>query len=113
LAGLDAGIAKLGSLVVLQLSAIELELKNMNYDGALGRVDKVAAQSPRKETWLARKGEILKQAGRGEEAREAFQTALAALQTLPATRRNVPAMLELEKRLRQEISLAGAGTPNP
>lgn len=103
LAGLDDGVRKLGPLVTLQLTAIELELKSKNYDSALGRVDTVAARSPRKETWLTRKGEILKQAGRAEEARQAFKTALAALQTLPPTRRHVPAMLELEKRLRQEI----------
>ena len=113
LAGIDAGIAKLGSLVVFQLSAIEIEMKTKNFDGALSRVDKVAAQSPRKETWLTRKGEILKAAGRSEEARNAFQTALAALQNLPATRRNVPAMLELEKRLRQAIQDPSSGAATP
>ena len=107
LAGLDDGIRKLGPLVTLQLSAIELEVKTKSYDSALGRVDKIAERSPRKETWLARKGEILKQAGRAEEAREAFRTALVALRSLPATRRNVPAMLELEKRLRLEIDPSG------
>jgi tetratricopeptide (TPR) repeat protein len=110
LKGLDEGLQRLGPLVTLQLFAIETELKRNHFDGALARVDLVAARSPRKETWLARRGEILQQAGRPDEAKQAYQSALAALQTLPPTRRNVPAMQELSKRIQQEIdSLGGAG----
>src|SRR5213592_1501837 len=71
LRGLDEGIQKLGPLVTLQLFAIDVELKQKNIDGALARLDKIAEKSPRKETWLARRGEILQQAGRPEEARQA------------------------------------------
>jgi len=101
--GLDEGLKRLGPLVTLQLFAIDAELKLKNYDGALVRVDKVAARSPRKETWLARRAEILTQAGRPEEAKQAYESALTALQTLPPTRRNVPAMRELAKRIQGEI----------
>ena len=108
--GLDEGLQRLGPLVTLQLFAIDAELKLQNYDGALARVDKVAERSPRKETWLARRGEILVQAGRASEARRAYESALAALQTLPPTRRNVPAMQELAKRIQKEIdALRGQG----
>ena len=103
LQGLDDGIRKLGPLVTLQLFAIDLELKRKNFDGALERLDRVAARSPRKETWLARRGEVLQLAGRTQEAAQAYKAALDALQTLPATRRNVPATLELEKRIRKEL----------
>jgi tetratricopeptide (TPR) repeat protein len=114
LEGLDEGIRKLGPLVTLQLTAIEIELKHKNYDGALVRIDRVAERSPRKESWLARKGEILKQAGRGAEAREAYQGALASMQNLPPARRSVPAMLELEKRLRRELqSIDGGAKSTP
>jgi tetratricopeptide (TPR) repeat protein len=106
LRGLDEGLKKLGPLVTLQLCAIDLELKRKDYDNALARLDRAAAQSPRKETWLARRGEILTQAGRAEEAHEAFRAALKALDTLPPARRNVPAMLELEKRLRAALEEA-------
>src|SRR5262249_49018698 len=58
LQGLDGGIKKLGPLVTLQLFAIDLEVKQKRYDGALARLDQIAAQSPRKEAWLARRGEI-------------------------------------------------------
>lgn len=97
--GLEDGMKKMGPLVTLQLYAIDLEVKQKNYDAALTRLDKAAAASPRKETWLARKGEILQTAGRTDQAIDAFQAALKAIAQLPDTRRNVPAMLELEKRI--------------
>ena len=110
LASLDLGMKKLGPLVTLQLFAIDIEVRRTNYDGALGRLDKIMAQSPRKETWLARKGEILQQAGRTNDARVAFKTALTAIANLSPTRRQVPAMQELEKRL-QDV-LAGKAEAN-
>lgn len=105
---LDSGIQRIGPLVTLQLMAIDLELKRTNFTAALERVDSVAQRSPRKETWLARRAEILTKAGRPGEARESYEAALAALNTLPPVRRNVPAMAQLEKRIREQIdSLRG------
>jgi len=109
LRGLDEGLQRLGPLVTLQLFAIDAELKLKNYDGALVRVDKIAARSPRKETWLSRRAEILVQAGRPDEARSAYESALTALQVLPATRRNVPAMQELSRRIQKELGALRAG----
>jgi predicted Zn-dependent protease len=99
LRGLNAGIKKLGPLVTLQLFAIDIEIKRARYDAALIRLDQIAAKSPRKETWLARRGEILQQAGRLSEARSAFQSALTAIASVPPARRQAPAIVELEKRL--------------
>jgi predicted negative regulator of RcsB-dependent stress response len=113
LKGLDDGIKRLGPLVTLQLFAIDAELKQSNFDGALARVDQVAARSPRKETWLARRGEILRQAGRPAEAKRAYSDALAALKTLPPTRRNVPAMQELARRIQKEIDSLGGDALAP
>lgn len=100
---LDDGIKRIGPLVTLQLLAIDLELKRTNFNAALERVDSVAQRSPRKETWLARRAEILEKAGRPAEARQAYEAALSALNTLPPVRRNVPAMAQLEKRIRGQI----------
>jgi tetratricopeptide (TPR) repeat protein len=112
--GLEEGMQKLGPLITLQLYAIDIEMRRSRFDAALSRLDKVMAQSPRKETWLARRGEILQQAGQSAEAAEAFQAALKAMDTLPASRRHVPAMIELEKRLRAALEAsketAKAGT---
>jgi predicted Zn-dependent protease len=108
LRGLDEGMQKMGSLVTLQLYAIDVELKRKNVDAALQRLDKIAEQSPRKETWLARRGEILQQAGRKEEADKAYRAALDAMATLPPARRNVPAMIELEKRIKAALQQGAA-----
>ena len=104
LRGLDEGIAKHGPLVTLQLYAIDLELRRKHYDAALARLETVAAQSPRRETWLARRGEILTLAGRAHEARAAFAAALAAVESLPASRRRTRAVTELEARLRAALA---------
>jgi len=104
LAGLDAGMARLGPVPALQMFAIELELKRGRVDAALLRLDKVAAQSPRKETSLARRGEILMQAGRRNEARAAYAAALAAIEALPASPRQTKAIVDLEGRVRSALA---------
>jgi tetratricopeptide (TPR) repeat protein len=101
--GVDEGIRRLGEIVTLQLCAIDLEIRMQFYDGALARLEKVAAQSPRKEKWLARRGEILLMAGRHEEARRAFRAALLEIETLPSSRRNAKAVVDLEKRVRAAL----------
>ena len=98
LIGLDEGIKRLGPLVTLQLTAIDLELRRRNYDAALARLDGITSQSERKETWLVRRGEILKLAGRQEEARAAFNAALAAIESLPPERRQSRAVTALQLR---------------
>jgi predicted Zn-dependent protease len=107
--GLEDGMKKMGPLVTLQLYAIDLEVKQKNYDAALARLEKASAASPRKETWLARKGEILQTAGRTEQAIDAFRASLKAISQLPETRRNVPAMQELEKRIQAVLQALGKG----
>jgi predicted Zn-dependent protease len=105
IAGIDGGIQRLGPLVTLELDAIDFELQLRMYDAALVRLARIQEQSPRKERWLARRGEILAQAGRGREAREAFAQALQAINALPAHLRGTKAMKELEQRC--QASLAG------
>lgn len=103
LRGLDEGIRRFGPLVTLELPAIDLELKSKDYDAALRRLEAIAAQSPRQETWLARRGEILLQAGRPAEARLAFQAALEAVESLPSGRRWTPATVKLESRVQAAL----------
>lgn len=103
LRGLDEGIRRLGPLVTLQLAAIDLELGAKRTDAALARLDSIAAKSERKDPWLARRGEILREAGRRDEAREAFRGALKAVESLPPFRRQAKATLDLEKRVRAAL----------
>jgi len=103
LIGLDEGIKRLGPLVTLQLTAIDLELRRRNYDAALARLDEVTSQSERKETWLVRRGEILKLAGRQDEARAAFNAAIVAIESLPPARRQSRAVTTLQLRARSAL----------
>ncbi|MFQ5604973.1 MAG: tetratricopeptide repeat protein [bacterium] len=103
--GLDEGIYILGPIVTLQLFAIELELKRKNYDGALARLDLISAQSARKEKWLMRRGKILQEAGRIDEAILAYRQALQAIASLPPGRQKTKSISRmktwLEKTLEQ------------
>jgi tetratricopeptide (TPR) repeat protein len=101
--GLDEGIGKLGPVVTLELMAIDLEVGRKRYEAALARLERITARSPRKDPWLARRGEILEKAGRRREARAAYREALAALESLSPARRNSPSAVELEKRLRAAL----------
>jgi predicted Zn-dependent protease len=103
--GLDEGIRRLGPLVTLELLAIELDLAAKRYDSALDRVERVSSQSKRKERWLVRRGEILSQAGRSQEARAAFAEALTSIEALPARIRNTRAIADLETRARAALGL--------
>ena len=105
LRGLDEGIKQLGPLITLELAAIDLELRGNNYDAALTRLDVITAQSERKETWLVRRGEILKAAGRHDEARKAFSAAIVAIESLPPERRQSRAITALQVRARSALKL--------
>ncbi len=100
LTGLDEGIAKLGSLVTLQLMAIEVEVKRKRWDAALTRLDGIAAQSERKESWLVRRAEILLLAERKDEAQQTLVAALAAIQSLPDYLRRANAITALAIKAR-------------
>jgi tetratricopeptide (TPR) repeat protein len=106
--GLDEGMAQLGPLVSLQLYAIELELSTDRTQAALARLAALATHSTTPEAWLVRRGELLEQAGRVEEARLAYAEALAAVASRSARHRNTRAARELEVRLRSALArLAG------
>lgn len=58
----------------------------------------------RQETWLVRQAQILRQAGREEEAQKNYQDALAVLDRLPTAHRGTRATLELETRIRRALT---------
>ncbi len=109
LRGLDEGMRKLGPAVSLQLLAIDFEVSARRYEAALGRVDRATAAAERKDSWLARRGDILKLAGRTKEARSAFTAALAEIESLNPYRRKAKATMELESRLRAELEAPHEG----
>ena len=97
--GLDEGIEQLGPVVLLQSKAVDLEVRARRYDSALGRIDQILSTMPRKERWLARRGEVLERAGLIDEARASYAEALAAIERLPWRRRETPAIQELATEL--------------
>ncbi len=96
LCGLNEGILRLGPIITLQLYAIDLELKKNQFDAALVRLEQITAKASRKETWLARQGDILEKAGRADQALVAHASALAAIQKLPAHRQGTQTMTQLK-----------------
>ena len=109
LAGLDEGLAKIGPLPSLQLLAIEIETRRKGFDAALSRLDTLVAASERKETWLARRGDLLQQAGRIADARAAYRSAGAAIDSLPSGRQRTLAMVELRRELQGKLAALPAG----
>lgn len=105
---LDNGIARLGPLPALQLTAIDLDLELLRYDSALSRLDVLLRQTPTNEVWIARRAEILARAGRTDEARAERARALRQIESRPPQRRN-QASQALADQLRNEINGDAAG----
>lgn len=93
--GLGQGLERLGNVVSLLLRASELEEQLGLTDAAVARLQILADQSVRKETWLTRQGAVFQRAGRMEQARDYFERALSAWQQLPEKRRNTFSMQQL------------------
>ncbi len=106
LRGLDDAVEQLGPLVTLQQLAIDLEVNLRRYSNALERLNTIARWLPA-ERRLARRGEILLNAGRTEEAQKDFSDALAHIETLNPGRRQSKPMQKLVAQLREK----GVETP--
>ena len=109
--GLDEGIRKLGPIVTLQLPAVDAELALKKTDDALARIDTVMARLQRKETWLVRRAEILRDAHRETEARTNYFAALEAINRLPPAHRGTRMTLELETRIRTALATNALAKP--
>jgi tetratricopeptide (TPR) repeat protein len=101
LTALNNAIACVGSVVSLELAAIELERHSKNWDGAIQRIDTMVALNPHRETWLVRRAQILEEAGRADEAHAAYAQALEAIESLPDRNRSADDTIQLETQLRK------------
>ncbi len=104
LRSLDEGIKKLGPIVPLQGYAVDLELGQKNTDAALARIETILAHALRKESWFARRGDILLEAGRAAEARGSYEAALAAVNRLPGRLQQGPAMVKLQAHVNTALT---------
>lgn len=105
LQAIEEGIARLGPVVTLVHRAIALELARGNYEGALARIDWIQARSANAAPWLKRRGDVLVEAGRSEEAMQAYRLALEQLDHLPDVRRNVRAFRALRKEIETALAV--------
>ena len=104
---LEQGIARIGPVITLQSAALEAEIRQNSWDAALARVDKITQQMPRKDSWLAKRGDILVKAGRYDEARQAYQSALDAIAKLNPNQRRHPDTVAMEKQLKELVATTG------
>jgi tetratricopeptide (TPR) repeat protein len=104
--GLDEGVDRFGNLPTLQLYAVELELRANRPDAALARLGKLLPVYPRRESLLARQGDILRLSGRTLEAQAAYTAAVDELARLTPEVRRRPATAALEERLRRELRIS-------
>ena len=109
--GLDQGMEKLGRIVTLQSFAIELEVRAGRYAAALERLDQISKWLPN-ERFLRRQGDVLRAAGRTNEAQQAYLQAAGHIDTLPFQRRLARPMTELQGELKAALVEIEAST-NP
>lgn len=101
---LAAGIEKLGRIPSLVLRALDLEIAKKNFDGALRLVAEMQKDAPRPEPWMARRANLLGQAGRIDEARAAWKALSDHLASLPAPERTSHAMTQFADEARQALA---------
>ncbi len=104
LAAVDAGLARLGPLPVLEQWAIAALVQARGWDEALARLERLIASAPRKETALTQRADILALAGRAADSRAAFEAARAHWDQLPERIRATQAMLDLRQRIDAGLS---------
>ena len=100
---LEEGCSALGPLITLQVKIIDIEISRKNYARVLERIDAILASASRKESWLARKGDVLAMAGQSPAAADAYTQALDALRRLPSRHRLSTSMQNLEETLKQKL----------
>lgn len=106
LRALDAGLERLGPLVVLQRRAVELAQAQRRWPEALTRLAPLLEASPRKEgLWLWR-AQIERQAGLPAQALTSLAEAAAALDRLPPAQSSTTAMASLRTQIEAERRLA-------
>jgi tetratricopeptide (TPR) repeat protein len=96
---LDEGCARLGNIRVLMDYAIELERSRGNHAAALHRLNRIIDQSPRKESLLLMRGDLLRASGMNRQAEQAYTEALAAIDALPTRHRNSRMMVNLRSEI--------------
>lgn len=107
---IDAGLRAAGDVPSLLLCALEIETKAGAWDAALGRIDALQKSAPREEPWMARRAELLHQAGRSDESQTAWRSLRDRLLSLPNLERGTPQNASLLAESRRSL---GESAPTP
>ena len=101
--GVAEGLVRLGPLVSLVDLAVEIDVARGAPLAALDHLRLLPDKLKAHPKWLARRADLLLQAGRKDEAVVGYEQAMAAIQTLPNSRRSSRAMLALKVRLNEVL----------
>ena len=99
LAGLDAGVNRLGPVVALVALAIDIEAERNRVDSALEWLNRLPQNLQMIPKWQTRRGDLLLAADRRQEALDAYSAALYRIEAMAPRRRQRPANQALEARL--------------
>lgn len=103
----DEALARLGPMPALVDYAIALEVTRQNYDGALARIEQARQKGRWAGTLLARRGDVLVQAGRRAEAVASYRAALEAIEKLSERNRTTALVQKVAREARDAIERLG------
>ena len=95
---IQKGLSARGEVPMLLLRAMEMEIAAANYDAALSHLAVLEKQAPRPEAWMARRAELLAQAGRAEASRASWASLKQRIAALPNLQRGTPELLSLSAK---------------
>jgi tetratricopeptide (TPR) repeat protein len=96
IAGYREGLVRLGWPVSLGRSLLELLVETEKWNEALALIDTLAQRAGRRATWQLERADVLRAAGRNDEARALCEDALAQIEQRAASGR-MNALVELER----------------
>lgn len=108
LASIEKGINRLGFVPSLEDVALDIEMRAKRWDAALFRIDRQISVAARKERLLYRRGQVLAQAGRRDEAIAAFRASMHEIEKLPEALRTPRATAQLIEQVQLELRRSGS-----
>lgn len=111
LAAMEDGMRRIGPLAALVDQAVKLEVSLKRYDAAVKRLNDALANTQLKTPWMAKRAELLTQAGRKSEADQAWQTLVDHILAMPTLERGSHSMCRLLEQAQQALGKAPASAP--
>ncbi len=98
-ASIDDATVKFGPLVTLVEFAVNAEIGRHAYEAALDRMEKLPSSLAETPEWLWRRGKLLEQLGRSDDAAHAYARVRKAILNLPLRRQKTAVMQDLLAKL--------------